>query len=739
MSTTAQGVFAHCSNGDLALSYTCSGPSCIGIGDFADTTCTGDGTISLSCSNAIVCEGPPLFSSTFYLNQQGNVISQLDYYDFPGYGYFNYTASGSDNETISNLVEETTNSTSTLPTGMSTISGSSLLPTTAKPLPIGVSSSSTSSTTLPTLLSTQSKSSIEISSGSAPSPVPAATRLQSTLPVGVSSTSPASAVFPGTTNSRQTSSKSVSGGPASSISPTTAEQQAKVSAGVSSFSNSSLLPTTVKSQPGSSIGESNTLSSSISPITTGSQQTLSSVVAQNTSQSSRSTTSTGLAGAIASVGGFGPTSTSAASTSVRPGTNATASTAPYIVANISSRQFRLSPRIFLLTVVLLLSSIIPSTLAAIADSNSPNSGPSEMRRAIQVTPEHAIIPRVSTTPSTKALAVRNSHSPSRDLTLHERGYFNSPLPDLIVSIASKLVRNANKIYDLAMTPAACSALSTAPWWLSMIHDSLDAVCLVLSQALTLNSAISNKFTLIPIAAQATKVCIAEVQTFMLRNALWLVFVAELSFGIGAAVEFLAFFFADVMCKLLIDSIFISASAVLDLSCHGYGMLIDTFLNPQDLLPDSCKTLPSSSSTAISSTTSMTLTSSAAASTAAPSAAQTSAFVDCDGDDDPGDPDEDSECASYTPTLTPAPTPTPTAAPSAAPTSAFVDCDGDDDSGDADEPSECPSSSDVGAANSVTAGPPATLSPVSVTIASLLPTSSAAPIGHNTTSSSVTGG
>lgn len=492
--TTAQGVLTHCSNGDFALTYTCSGPSCVAIGGVADTTCIGEDTDSLSCSNGVVCQGTPLFSSTFSLNQQDGVISQSDYYDFPGYGHYNYTSnsSGSDNGTISNLIEETTNVTSTVSTDM-----------------------------LSTLFTSPSQ--------------------------------------------------------------TTAQPQQNIS-------------TTATLSP--------------SPMTT----------------------STGYAQIIVSVGGFDSTTTVPASTSTIPGINSTATTAPYIAASVSSRRSRLSPSLYMITAVLLLSSIIPGILGATTESKSPGQGPPDVRHAIQTVPETAIALPVPKFPGTNAIAIRNSHSPSTDLALHDRGYFNSPLPDLFVSIASKLVRKANDIYNLAMTPQACAALSTDPWWLKTIHSSLDAVCLVVSQGLSLNKGVTTafeKFTPWKLAAAATRVCTVDLNLFLL----------ELSLGTAALVEFAAYFVSDILCKLLVDAIITSVSSVLDLACHGIGYLLDTALRPADMLPDKCKTLPSATSSLIWSTSSV----SPKTSVAVPTAASTSIILDCDNDYDPGDPDENSEC------------------------------------------------------------------------------------------------
>jgi hypothetical protein len=59
---------------DISLQYTCTGPSCVDLNGFPNTTCTTDGT-TLTCSNNVVCPGPTNYTSQFTLSQTNLIVS----------------------------------------------------------------------------------------------------------------------------------------------------------------------------------------------------------------------------------------------------------------------------------------------------------------------------------------------------------------------------------------------------------------------------------------------------------------------------------------------------------------------------------------------------------------------------------------------------------------------------------------------------------------------------------------
>jgi hypothetical protein len=80
MSTTANGTYAFCFNGEFSFNYTCSGPDCWGSVFFPDMNCTSNNDATLvSCTNGVHCCGTPVYSSSFtFTEANGQIVRNAD-------------------------------------------------------------------------------------------------------------------------------------------------------------------------------------------------------------------------------------------------------------------------------------------------------------------------------------------------------------------------------------------------------------------------------------------------------------------------------------------------------------------------------------------------------------------------------------------------------------------------------------------------------------------------------------
>ena len=111
--TSANGTYIDCGDDSIALSFTCTGPSCIGLQGFPlNVTCTNLSSTSIQCSNGITCQNPSNFTSIFSFNQNNLTTSQTQNITTGGKSYI-LTDQGTPNSTT--VTQTSSGSTSPRP------------------------------------------------------------------------------------------------------------------------------------------------------------------------------------------------------------------------------------------------------------------------------------------------------------------------------------------------------------------------------------------------------------------------------------------------------------------------------------------------------------------------------------------------------------------------------------------------------------------------------------------------